>query len=186
MGALEVNGKEFKLSLPAEDIQQIVDDMAVRMNADLAGHNPLFVAVLNGAFMFAGDLMKRMKIDCEISFVKMASYEGTSSSGDVKTLLGLDVDVEDRLVVILEDIIDSGLTLEALVNELSKLKPKELKVAVLLLKPDAYSNAVEIDYVGKEVSNEFLIGYGLDYNGRGRNLEDIYILTNEEIPITEF
>ena len=144
------------------------------MNTDLDGKNPLFLCVLNGSFIFAADLLKMINIDCGISFIKMASYQGTSSTGEVKTILGLDSEIKDRVIVIVEDIVDTGNTIVALVNQLQSYGPKDIKVSTLLFKPEAYQKDIKIDYRALEVSNEFLVGYGLDYDGFGRNLEHIY------------
>lgn len=175
--------KQFKVLIPSEEVQQAVERIADRMNSELAGKMPLFICVLNGAFHFAADLLKRLDMDCEITFVKLASYSGISSSGEVKTLIGLDKEVNGRVVVILEDIVDSGLTLECLIAQLEQFNPKEIKVATLLFKPDAYTKEIELDYVAMEVENRFIVGYGLDYDGLGRNLRDIYVLAEEHVPI---
>ena len=172
---IKIRDKQFKISISEEKISEAVKAIAVRMNKDLEGKRPLFIAVLNGSFLFAADLLKDLNIDCEISFVKLASYSGTSSSGIVKELVGLTENIKDRTVVVLEDIVDTGVTLESLYAQLRKQEPKELKVAALLFKPEAYTKKIKVDYVGMEVKNEFLVGYGLDYDGSGRNLRDIYV-----------
>jgi hypoxanthine phosphoribosyltransferase len=144
------------------------------MNKDLVGKSPVFLGILNGCFMFASDLFKNIKIECSISFLKLASYSGTSSTGNINQLIGLNESIEGKTVVILEDIVDTGITLEHLINELKKYKPKEIKIACLLFKPEAYKKSIKIDYCGIEIPNKFIIGYGLDYNGFGRNLKHIY------------
>lgn len=176
MKSIRIKDKNFDIYIPSGDIQQRIDEVAERINKDLEGTKPLFLAVLNGSFLFAADLMKRLTIDCEISFVKVSSYSGTSSTGAVKQLIGLSESLKDRTVVVLEDIVDTGLTLESLRGQILKMEPKELKFATLLFKPEAYTRNIPIDYIGMEVPNLFLVGYGLDYDGLGRNLEDIYVL----------
>jgi hypoxanthine phosphoribosyltransferase len=145
------------------------------MNQDLDGEKPLFLCILNGSFMFAAELFKRISlIEAEISFVKLASYQGDSTTGTVKQLIGLNEDIKGRTVVILEDIVDTGITIENIMEQMAKLEPKEVKIATLLLKPDALQKDVQLDYVGLEIPNDFIVGYGLDYDGYGRNLIDIY------------
>jgi hypoxanthine phosphoribosyltransferase len=152
--------------------------MAMQMNADLQDENPLFIAILNGAFIFAADLFRELTIDAEISFIKLASYKGTRSSGHVITAIGLDMDLYDRTVVILEDIVDTGKTLHEFLPQVLHQQPRRLLVVSLLSKPEVLQYPVKIDYLGFEVPNKFLLGYGLDYNGLGRNLPDIYQLTD--------
>lgn len=144
------------------------------MNRDYRGQQPIFIAVLNGAFMFASDLIKRTYFDSEISFVKLSSYDGMKSTGNVKEIIGLNTNIKNRPVIILEDIVDTGYTLQAILNEVKKHEPSDIKVASLLFKPAALKVKINIDYVGIEIPNDFVVGYGLDYMGRGRNLEDIY------------
>jgi hypoxanthine phosphoribosyltransferase len=176
MSTITVKNKVFEIAIASEKIQQTVAGIAEKMNNDFEGKNPLFLAVLNGSFLFAADLLKKLKIDCEISFVKVASYHGMSSSGNVKTLVGLNEDVTGRHLVIIEDIIDTGVTIDNLLTQLKEHKPASVSVATLLFKPAAYTKQHEIHYRGFEVSNEFLIGYGLDYDGAARNLDSIYKL----------
>lgn len=176
MGKVKIKDKTFVENIPSQTIQDAVQKVADKINADMAGLNPVFVCVLNGSFMFAADLLKKITIDCEITFVKVASYEGTSSSGNVKSLIGLNQNIEDREIIIVEDIVDTGVTIEKLINDLKYQNPSDVRVATLLLKPDAYKKDIPIDYVALSVPNDFLIGYGLDYDGLGRNLESIYVL----------
>jgi hypoxanthine phosphoribosyltransferase len=153
--------------------------MAEKMNTDLAGKDPLFICILNGSFMFAAELFKRIElVETEISFVKLASYQGDKTTGHVKQLIGLNENIEGRTVVILEDIVDTGITIENILMQLAKLNPKEVKIATLLLKPDSLQKEVQLDYIGLEIPNDFIVGYGLDYNGHGRNLLDIYSVIN--------
>ena len=167
--------KEFELFIPYEKIRAIVEEMAEKMNNDLKGKNPLFLCILNGSFMFAAEIFKRISLlDAEISFVKLASYSGTSTTGTVKELIGLNESLEGRTVVVLEDIVDSGITISKTIEQILSKNTLEIKIATLLLKPDALQVEVPLDYIGLEIPNDFIVGYGLDYNGRGRNLIDIY------------
>jgi hypoxanthine phosphoribosyltransferase len=176
MFVVKLKDKHFKRFLPSDDIERAVNFIGDKMNSDFAGKKPLFISVLNGSFLFAADLMKTLTIDCEITFVKLASYQGTQTTGNVRTLIGFDEDITNRTVVILEDIVDTGNTLEVLVARLKEMNPLEIKVAALLYKPAAYTKDIPVDYVGFKVENDFLVGYGLDYDGLGRNLRDIYKL----------
>lgn len=171
-----IKGKPFKVYLTVDQIGAAVSEIAERMNQELENKSPLFVIVLNGAFMFASDLLKKITIDCGLSFVKVSSYEGLSSTNRVKQLIGLDEDISGRTIVVIEDIVDTGVTIENIINYLLPKNPAEIKIATLLHKPDALIRNVTLDYVGIEVENKFLVGYGLDYDGEGRNLQDIYIL----------
>ncbi|MFI5150873.1 MAG: hypoxanthine phosphoribosyltransferase [Bacteroidia bacterium] len=174
MKTILIHNKPFRPYISASAIRQAILTLSVTMNKDLQGKNPLFVAVLNGSFIFAADLLRELHMDCELSFVKMASYQGASSTGQVKELIGMDKDIRGRTVVIVEDIVDTGLTLEALHSQLSRLGPREILTATLLFKPAAYKKTIKVDYPALEVPNDFLVGYGLDYDGLGRNLGDIY------------
>ena len=177
MKQVKIHEKNFQLFIPYEKIRATVEKMAESMNNDLAGKNPLFICILNGSFMFAAELFKKIKlIETEISFVKLASYSGDQTTGNVKQLIGLNENIEGRTVVVLEDIVDTGITIENIQNQLDKLNPKEVRIATLLLKPDALQKDVRLDYVGMDIPNDFIIGYGLDYDGYGRNLTDIYTL----------
>lgn len=178
MGKVTLKDKTFRVNIPSTEINKAVGEIAHRINHELKDKKPLFLCVLNGAFMFASDLMKKLTIDCEISFVKLSSYEGTGSTGNVKQLIGLNEELKGRTVVIVEDIVDTGLTIENLMQQLEKMEPAEIKVATLLYKPEAYRKRIELDYVAIIVPNDFLVGYGLDYDGLGRNLPDIYVLDN--------
>jgi len=174
---ITLHDKTFAVNIREEQIQQSVIELAKRLDADLEGQTPLFVGVLNGSFMFLADLMKHVTIPCEISFVKLASYEGTSSTGMIKQLVGLNENIKDRTVVIVEDIVDTGNTIEHLQQSLRTQLPKTIKVATLLFKPEAYTKDIPVDYVALSVPNDFLVGYGLDYDGLGRNLKHIYKIT---------
>ncbi|WP_300726837.1 hypoxanthine phosphoribosyltransferase [uncultured Bacteroides sp.] len=174
MDTIQIKDKRFKTFIPEERILKEVDRVADEINRDLAGCNPLFLSILNGSFMFASDLMKRVSIPCEISFVKLASYEGTSSTGCVKELVGLNEDIAGRTVVIVEDIVDTGVTMQRLLEMLKKHNPKEIRIASLLVKPDKLTVDLDINYVAMNIPNDFIVGYGLDYDGLGRNYRDIY------------
>jgi len=178
MKRIQLLDKQFALSIPASDIKKALWEMAEKMNKELRDKNPLMICILNGSFMFSSDLMKLIDFPCEISFVKLSSYDGMGSTGIVKQLIGLNENIEDRTVVLLEDIVDTGVTIENLMNQLEAQKPKDVKVATLLFKPDACKKDVKLDYVGLEIPNEFIVGYGLDYDGYGRNLPDIYTITD--------
>ncbi len=180
MKQVKVHDKTFELYIPHEKICAVVEEMADKMNEELADKNPLFLCILNGSFMFAAELFKRIDlIETEISFVKLSSYQGDSTTGKVKQLIGLNEDIEGRTVVILEDIVDTGITITNIQEQLEKLNPKEVKVATLLLKPDSLQKEVNLEYVGLEIPNDFIVGYGLDYDGYGRNLIDIYSVIND-------
>lgn len=176
MTTIQVWDKSFQPYIPDSDIQEKVRSIATRINLDYEGRWPIFIAILNGAFMFAADLFRHIAISCEITFVKLASYDGTGTTGKVKTLIGLNENVEGRDVILIEDIVDTGITLRMILDELAALNPESIRVAALLQKPGALREEVTVDYPGFDVPNEFLLGYGLDYNGRGRNLKDIYKL----------
>lgn len=166
--------KSFKLYLPEAEILNDIKTVAQKLNEDYADKQPIFVAILNGSFMFAADLLKEVIIPCEISFVKVASYLNTASTGQVKELVGLKEDITGRHVVLLEDIVDTGNTMVALFETLKSQNPASLEIATLLQKPECLQHELEVKYVGREIPNEFVIGYGLDYNGLGRNLRNIY------------
>lgn len=174
MNTVKVKDKEFVISIPEDRILGEVDRLAARLNRDLEGTNPLFLCVLNGSFMFAADLFRRISIPAEISFVKLASYDGTASTGKVKELVGLSEDITGRTVVIVEDIVDTGCTMQKLVADLKARSPKTVHVCTLLLKPEKLQVPLDVEYVALEIPNDFIIGYGLDYDGHGRNFKDIY------------
>lgn len=177
MKRIKLWDKEFELSLTYEEIQAAIRKMAVQMKTDLEGKNALFVCILNGSFMFAADLMKELElIDAEISFLKLASYTGTSSTGDLKELIGLNENIKDRTVVVLEDIVDSGHTISDVIAQITEKGAKEVKIATLLFKPDAMKKKIHLDYVGLVIPNDFIVGYGLDFERRGRNFKDIYTI----------
>ncbi|MCI6671363.1 MAG: hypoxanthine phosphoribosyltransferase [Prevotella sp.] len=179
MARVRIKDKTFETSIPEAEILASVKRVADRINADMAEKNPLFLAILNGSFMFASDLMKQISIPCEISFVKLASYEGTESSGRIKEILGLSENIEGRHVVIVEDIVDTGSTMKQMLETLEAHKPASLHISTLLLKPGKLQVPLNIEYVAMEIPNDFIVGYGLDYDQQGRNLKDIYTLVQE-------
>jgi hypoxanthine phosphoribosyltransferase len=176
MKKVSLEDKNFKLFIESAKIQKAIDAVSIKLNNNYAQKSPIFVCILNGSFMFASDLIRTFTDNCEVTFLKVSSYDGTKSTGSVKELIGLNESITGRDVIIVEDIVDTGATLEVVIKDLNLLNPKSIKVATLLYKPLAYKGGFPIDYAAIEVGNEFLVGYGLDYNGLGRNLEDIYII----------
>lgn len=174
MEIIRVLDKDFKPYISAETLQSKVSEIANKINKDYQGESVLFVSILNGSFMFTSDLMKRINVDCEVTFLKVASYSGTSTTGDVKRLIGLNESVEGRDVVIIEDIVDTGITIEVIYNQIRAMGASSVRIASLFMKPAAYSKKMKVDYVGFEIPNDFIVGYGLDYNGYGRNFPAIY------------
>ena len=169
--------KQFKPYISSEKILEAVKQVANRINSDLAGESPVFLAVLNGSFMFAADLMKEINLNCEISFVKLASYHGTTSTGTVSELIGLNQDLTGRTVIIVEDIVDTGNTIVKLTELLKDKNVKSYKIATAFFKPSVYKKNIKIDYVGMEIPNDFVVGYGLDYDGLGRNFKDLLVIS---------
>lgn len=179
MSVIQIKDKRFETFISEERILEEVTRVAKEISRDLQGSSPLFVSVLNGSFMFTADLMKRLDMPCEISFVKLASYEGTSSTGKVKELVGLNEDIAGRTIVIVEDIVDTGITMKRLIETLRARNPKKIRIATLLLKPDKLQVELDVHYVAMRIPNDFIVGYGLDYDGFGRNYRDIYKVTDE-------
>lgn len=175
MKSIRIKDKEFGIFLPEDQIIKSIENVANQINKDLAEQDPLFVCVLNGSFMFAAELMKKVQIPSEITFVKVASYSGTTSTGQVKEIYGLEENIENRTIVIIEDIVDTGHTMSLILKQLHAKNPKAIKIATLLFKPQALIvDDVKLDYVAMEIPNDFIVGFGLDYDGYGRNLPDIY------------
>ncbi len=175
---IKLHDKKFKVMIPAAKIEEAVAAVAAKINEDYQEkRNPLFLGVLNGSFMFMSDLLKKIDFNCEISFVKLSSYCGTSSSGDVKCLIGLGNNIEGRDVIIVEDIVDTGASIEHMVEELKTKKPASIRVCTLFFKPKAYQRQIPIDYPAMHIGNEFIVGYGLDYDQLGRNYKDVYVVT---------
>ena len=176
MKTVKLHNKEFEMFITETEISAIVHSMANEINNSVI-KDPLFIAVLNGSFLFAADIMRKINIpNCEISFIKLSSYLGTESTGEVNELIGLGKNIRNRNVVILEDIIDTGITLEKIKSLLEKEEVANIKIATLLFKPEAYKKEIEIDFIGKSIPNNFVVGYGLDYDEIGRNLPHIYKL----------
>lgn len=176
MSVIKVHDKSFETYLSEEVIQQRVKELASAINVDYAGKKPLFIAILNGSFMFASDLFKHLTIEAELCFIKLASYKGMKSSGKVVTSIGLEEDIFGKEVIIVEDIVDTGKTLHRFLPKLVHQQPKSLKIAALLYKAEATEYPLTLDYVGFNIPNKFVVGYGLDYDGLGRNLKEIYQL----------
>ena len=176
MRKVKILDKEFKISIPSANIKRSIENVALQINNDFFDEEILFISILNGSFMFASDLVRRIKPSSQISFVKLSSYSGDLKSGNYKELIGLNEVIEGRNVIIVEDIVDTGETIETIVKQLKAHNPKTIKIATLLFKPQAYQKNLKIDYVGLEIPDNFIVGYGLDYNGYGRQLEDIYSL----------
>jgi hypoxanthine phosphoribosyltransferase len=176
MPVIKVHDKSFDTYLSEETIQQRIKELAAGINKDYTGKRPLFIAILNGSFMFASDLFKQLTIEAELCFIKLASYKGLKSSGNVVTSIGLEDDLFDKEVIIVEDIVDTGKTLHDFLPKLMHQQPKSLKIVTLLHKAEATEYVLQLDYVGFSIPNKFVVGYGLDYNGLGRNLKEIYQL----------
>lgn len=173
---ITLHDKSFEIFISKEQISVAINKMAKEVEADMEDDNILFIGVLNGSFLVVADFVRQFKYNCEVSFVKMSSYRGTKTSGKVDTLIGLYENLEGKTVIILEDIIDSGNTLDKLINIFNDKKIKSLKIATLFFKPKAYKKEHNIDYIGMEIENDFIVGYGLDYDGLGRNLPHVYKL----------
>jgi hypoxanthine phosphoribosyltransferase len=177
MQTVEVNGLVFDEYLSAKKIAEIVNQVAARINHDYMGKEPLFICVLNGAFMYASDLLKHITLPCEITFVRLKSYEGTSTTGDVKILTPLTVDIKDRDVIVIEDIVDTGLTMHGFIHQLQEMGANSVELTSFLFKPEAlkYADATP-KYAGLEIPTKFVLGYGLDFDEKGRNLHALYVL----------
>ena len=179
METIQVKDKKFVVSISEEEILKQVKRVASEINRDFNASEPLFLAVLNGSFMFAADLMREITLPGQISFIKLASYDGLSSSGQVRECIGLDFDLQGRDVIIVEDIVDSGLTMKHLMDNLQKMSPRSLSVCSLLVKPGNLKADIKVRYKCFEIPNDFIVGYGLDYDGYGRNTRDIYTLQTD-------
>ncbi len=176
MNEVRIFDKKFRELISEQAIKKRVDEIALQINSDFRGSEVFFVGILNGAFMFAADLFRKIDLKAMITFVKLASYKGIGSSGTVKELIGWNEDLVNKKIIVVEDIVDTGATLERIVNELTIRKVAEIKIATMLLKPAAYTRDISIDYIGFEIPNKFVIGYGLDYNGYGRSLSSVYTM----------
>jgi hypoxanthine phosphoribosyltransferase len=176
MKEIQILDKKFRELITEKVISGRINELANMLNHDFRGKEVVFLGILNGAFLFAADLFRHIDLKARISFVKLASYEGTSSSGKIKELIGWNEDIKNKTVVVIEDIVDTGNTLERIVDELLIRKAHEVRIATLLFKPDAYTKDIHLDYIGFEIPNDFVVGYGLDYDGYGRNLPSVYTL----------
>ena len=174
MGTIQVKDREFEVFLKEEDIQKEIKRVAAEINRDYVGKDPLFLCVLNGSFMFAADLLKDVNVPCNVSFVKVSSYQGTDTTGKVKELMGLQEDVEGRHIIIVEDIVDTGYTMRDVLDSLAEKKAASVQVCALLCKPDKLKVDINLKYLAMNIPNGFIVGYGLDYDGFGRNSRDIY------------
>ena len=179
MSRVKIKDKTFETSMTEAEIKQRVKELAQQMSRDLEGKNPLFLAVLNGAFIFAADLMREMTIPCEISFVKLASYQGTTSTGTIHEVIGINEDLMGRTVVIVEDIVESGLTIKRMMEQIGTRHPASVQVCTLFFKPEKLKEDLTLDYVAFSIPNDFILGSGLDYDQQGRGLKDLYTLVTE-------
>lgn len=179
MSIVKIKDLTFKTFIPESEIQQRVKAVAEKINKDLDGKNPLLLAVLNGSFVFAADLIRNITIPCEISFVKLASYQGTTSTGKIKEVIGLNEDLTGRTVVIVEDIVDTGFTMKRMIETLGTRHPESIHICSLLVKPDKLLVPLNIEYAAIEIPNDFIVGYGLDYDQQGRQLRDIYTIVDK-------
>lgn len=179
MSIVKIKDKTFETSISEEEIKQRVKELAQQLSKDMEGKTPLLLAVLNGSFIFAADLMREMTIPCEISFVKMSSYQGTASTGTVREVMGIDEDISGRTIVIVEDIVDSGRTMKRMIETLSTHNPASIHVCSLFVKPERLVVDVDVEYAAFSIPNDFIVGYGLDYDQQGRNLKEIYTIIED-------
>ena len=179
MSIVKIKDKSFKVSIPESEIKERVRLLAQQMSKDLEGKNPLFLAVLNGSFIFAADLMREMTIPCEVSFVKLASYQGTTSTGKVKEVIGINENLSGRTVVIVEDIVESGKTMRQMIESLGTRNPASVQICALFFKPEKLKEDITLDYVAFRIPDDFIVGYGLDYDQQGRGLKDVYTIVSE-------
>ena len=180
MSSIKINGKRFRVSIPEAEIKRRVKEVAGEISKDLEGKNPLFLGVLNGSFIFAADLMREMTIPCEISFVKLASYQGTTSTGKVTEVIGINEDLTGRTVVIVEDIVESGATMQRMIEQLGTRNPESVRICTLFFKPDKLKEDLDLDYVAFRIPDDFILGYGLDYDQAGRGLRDVYTIIEDK------
>ena len=180
MSSIKINGKRFRVSIPEAEIKRRVKELAGQISKDLERKNPLFLGVLNGSFIFAADLMREMTIPCEISFVKLASYQGTTSTGKVTEVIGINEDLTGRTVVIVEDIVESGATMQRMIEQLGTRNPESVRICTLFFKPDKLKENLNLDYVAFRIPDDFILGYGLDYDQAGRGLRDIYTIIEDK------
>lgn len=173
---IQVLDKTFAVSISAEELEKEVKRVASEINRDFAGSQPVFLSVLNGSFIFAADLMREVELPCEISFVKLASYQGTNTTGNIREVIGLNIDITGRPVIIVEDIVDTGLTMAHMLETLKRQNPSSIDICTLLLKPTKLQVKLDVRYCCKQIPDDFVVGYGLDYNGFGRNTKDVYTI----------
>lgn len=178
MQQVTIQDKTFRVFISAREIDEAISRIAVNINRGFTGKSPVFISILNGAFMFTADLLKKIEIPCELSFIKLASYAGTGSTGQVKELVGLKEDIRSRHVIVLEDIVDTGLTMQSILQQLAGRSPASVTIVTLLQKPDCLKVDIPVHYAGFRIPDKFVVGYGLDLDGFGRNLPDIYQLSN--------
>jgi hypoxanthine phosphoribosyltransferase len=176
---IQVLDKSFQIFITADEIATEINSLADSINSQYVGEEVVFISVLNGAFMFTSDLMKKINLEVEVSFVKMSSYEGLTSTGKVEELIGLNTDIEGKKVIIIEDIVDTGVTIDKIIKLLESHSPADIQICTLLYKPDAFKGSHPPKFVGFSIPNAFVVGYGLDYNEKGRNLDAIYQIRNE-------
>ena len=179
MSNVKIKDKEFRISIPELEIKSRVKEVARQISKDLEGKNPLLLGVLNGSFIFAADLMREITIPCEISFVKLASYQGTTSTGKIKEVIGINEDLTDRTVVIVEDIVESGRTMKRMIEQIGTRHPASVHICTLFFKPDKLEEDLDLDYVAFRIPDDFIVGYGLDYDQQGRGLKDIYTIVEK-------
>ena len=179
MGIVKIKDKSFRTSIPEAEIKARVKAVAQQISKDMEGKTPLLLGVLNGSFIFAADLMREMTIPCEISFVKLASYQGTTSTGKVKEVIGINENLSGRTVIIVEDIVESGRTMKQMIESLGTRNPESVHICTLFFKPDKLQEELTLDYVAFRIPDDFIVGYGLDYDGFGRELKDIYTIVED-------
>ena len=179
MSIVKIKDKTFQTSITEAEIKSRIKELAQRISQDMEGKTPLFLGVLNGAFIFAADLMREMTIPCEISFVKLASYQGTTSTGKIHEVLGINEDLSGRTVIIVEDIVESGLTMKRMIESIGTRNPASVHICTLFFKPEKLKEELNLDYVAFRIPDDFIVGYGLDYDGLGRELKDVYTLVSE-------
>jgi hypoxanthine phosphoribosyltransferase len=174
MNSVKINDRSFRVSITETEIKNRIKSLAAEISADMEGKNPLFLAVLNGSFIFAADLMREMTIPCEISFVKLASYQGTTSTGKIQEVIGINENLTGRTVIIVEDIVESGQTMKRMIESLGTRNPASVQICTLFFKPDKLKEDLTLDYVAFRIPDDFIVGYGLDYDQAGRGLKDVY------------
>ena len=179
METIKINDRRFKISIPEVEIKNRIKTVAAQISKDMEGKNPLFRGVLNGAFIFAADLMREMTIPCEISFVKLASYQGTTSTGTIQEVIGINENLTGRTVIIVEDIVESGATMKRMIEQLGTRNPASVHICTLFFKPEKLKEELDLDYVVFRIPDDFIVGYGLDYDQGGRGLKDIYTIVED-------